>query len=113
MRPRPIDENFSVSEQIAPEDVAALAAAGFRSIVCNRPDGEEWGQPDFAEVAAAAEAAGLEAVHLPVISGAIGPDDVTRFAALLQRLPCPVLGYCRSGARCTTLWNAAQSASTH
>ena len=55
---------LSVSPQILPEDIAAIAAAGFRSVMCNRPDGEAADQPAFAEIEAAARAAGLEAAYL-------------------------------------------------
>ncbi len=110
MHPRRLADILSVSPQIAVEDVAAIAGAGFRSIVCNRPDGEDPGQPRFAEIAAAAAAAGLRAVHQPVASGAVTAVDGAMFAAILADLPKPVLAYCRSGARSTTLWSLCQVA---
>ncbi len=100
--------DFAVSAQIAAEDVAAIAGQGFRSILCNRPDGEEHGQPDFAEIAAAATAQGLAAAHVPVISGQIRPEQVAAFKAAVAELPGPVLAYCRSGARCQNLWSLAR-----
>jgi sulfide:quinone oxidoreductase len=108
MHPRRLADILSVSPQIAVADVAAIAGAGFRSIVCNRPDGEDPGQPRFAEIAAAAAAAGLRAVHQPVASGAVTAVDGAMFAAILADLPKPVLAYCRSGARSTTLWSLCQ-----
>lgn len=108
MNSRKIDDAFSVSEQITPEDVKSIAAAGFRSIVCNRPDDEGPGQPRFSEIAAAARAAGLASAYLPVVSGGIAERDVRRFAELIETLPGPVLGFCRSGARSAALWQAAQ-----
>src|SRR3546814_3223023 len=87
------------SDLIDPADVVALAASGFRSIVCNRPDGEEAGQPTAAAIAAAAEAHGLRFVHIPVMSGGIDEGDVATMARALADLPAPVLAYCRSGAR--------------
>lgn len=104
-----ISDAFSVAGQIRPKDMAALAAAGFRSVVCARPDGEGWGQPKFADIEAAAKAAGLEAAYVPVSPGGIGERDVRRFAELMRTLPGPVLGYCRSGARAAGMWQAAQS----
>ena len=109
MKTTRIDEGFFVSEQIGPKDVAAAAAAGFRSIICNRPDGEGWGQPKFAEIEAAAKAAGLQAAYVPVTPGQMGERDVRRFAELIRTLPGPVLGYCRSGARAANIWQAAQT----
>jgi sulfide:quinone oxidoreductase len=98
---------FSAAAQIAPADAAEIAALGYRSILCNRPDGEDPGQPAFAEVAAAAAAERLAARHVPVVSGAITEADVERFRAAVAALPGPVFAYCRSGARCQTLWRLA------
>jgi sulfide:quinone oxidoreductase len=107
-----LSKTLTVAPQSQPGDVAQLAAAGFKSIICNRPDGEEPGQPAFATVADAADAAGLMAVHLPVVSGAITPDHVRAFADLLGRLPSPIFAYCRSGARCEMLWAQGQGLPT-
>lgn len=98
MQIKAIDDRLSVGPQIAPEDVAALKARGFRSVVCNRPDGEEWGQPAFAEIERAAFAEGLETRHIPV-AGQPTPEQAARFAAALREMPGPVFAYCRSGAR--------------
>lgn len=109
MEIRQIDPQLAVSGQIGPDDVAAVAARGFRAIVCNRPDGEEAGQPRFAEVAAAARAAGLEARHIPV-SGPVSDTQAAAFGAALSDLPAPVLAYCRSGARSAAISAAAAEA---
>ncbi|MEZ5710637.1 MAG: TIGR01244 family sulfur transferase [Blastomonas sp.] len=98
-----INENVSVSPQIRADEVAGLVASGFRSIICNRPDAEEQGQPDAARIAAAAEQAGLAFAHVPAVSGAIGGVDVQAMADALDRLPKPILAYCRSGARSAKL----------
>ena len=79
MEPRQITEDFSVAPQITPEDIPAIAAAGFRSIMCNRPDGEEPGQPHEALVAEAARAAGLEIVSVPFSSASMTEADVEAF----------------------------------
>ncbi|OXR50664.1 MULTISPECIES: TIGR01244 family sulfur transferase [unclassified Pusillimonas] len=106
----PLTNNFSVAPQLAPEDMAAVAAAGYKSVIINRPDFEGGpDQPTSADVIAAAKAAGLQVEYQPVVSGAITVDDVSRFAELLNTLPGPVLAYCRSGARCTNLFRAANS----
>lgn len=107
---RKVTGDLSVSPQIAAGDVEAIAAAGFRSILCNRPDGEEPGQPDFSQIEAAAGASGLEACHQPVMSGGPGQADVDAFAAVIEALPAPVFAYCRSGTRCILLWAHLESA---
>ena len=104
-----LSASFAVSPQIAPEDLQAIAAAGFKSLICNRPDGEGADQPAFSAVAQAAQQLGLQARHLPVVPGQIGPADAKAMADLLADLPAPVLAYCRSGARSTQLWQMAQS----
>lgn len=96
---RTLTPTLRVSPQIEPADVAALAASGFRSIVCNRPDGEESDQPPAAAIAAAAETQGLRFVHIPVVSGKIDEGAAAAMARALAELPAPVLAYCRSGAR--------------
>lgn len=99
---------FAVAPQISPGDVQAIAAAGYKSIICNRPDDEGEGQPSFEAVAQAAAQAGLQARHLPVIPSDISEADGVAMAKLLSELPGPVLAYCRSGARSSTLWQLAQ-----
>ena len=100
---------MGVGGQIAVDDLPSIAAAGYRSILCNRPDHEGPDQPSFHEIEQAALTCGLVARYLPVMSGSITPADGVAFARLLDVLPSPVLAYCRSGARSTTLWNLAQS----
>lgn len=100
---RRITDDYSVAGQIQPEEVAAIAAAGFKTLICNRPDNEDPGQPSADRVEAAARAAGLEFRHIPVVSGQITQDNVGNQAQALEETPSPVLAYCRSGARCTNL----------
>ena len=108
MEYREISDNYSVSGQILPEDIAAVKAAGFKSVICNRPDNEQPGQPSADSVKQAAEAAGLEFRYIPVISGQITEQNVADQAAALEGLKGPVFAYCRSGARCTNLYALIQ-----
>ncbi len=105
---RQIAENYSVSGQITPEDIAMVKDAGFKSIICNRPDDEQPGQPSADVIKAAAEAAGLDFRYVPVISGQMTEDDVIDQAAALKEVPGPVFAYCRSGARSTNLYAMVQ-----
>jgi uncharacterized protein (TIGR01244 family) len=107
MRIVEITPDYSVSPQIAVADVATIKGLGFRSIMCNRPDGEEPDQPEVAEVRAEAERLGLAFAWVPVISGGITEGNVADFSAALGDLPVPVLAYCRSGGRCQNLWMLA------
>ena len=108
MEYRQISDNYSVSGQILPEDIGAVQAAGFKSIICNRPDNEQPGQPSADSVKQAAEAAGLEFRYIPVVSGQITEQNVADQAAALDDLKGPVFAYCRSGARCTNLYALIQ-----
>ena len=108
MEYREISDNYSVSGQITPDDIAAVKAAGFNSVICNRPDNEQPGQPSADSVKQAAEAAGLEFRYIPVISGQITEQNVADQAAALEGLKAPVFAYCRSGARCTNLYALIQ-----
>lgn len=105
-----IDERISVCDQISVNDVATLKAMGFRSIICNRPDGEQRGQPDYGSVEKAAAAEGLPIRNIPVVSAEITlPEKVEAMRTALAELPGPVLAYCRSGTRCTFLWALASA----
>jgi uncharacterized protein (TIGR01244 family) len=97
-----IAANFWVAPQIAPGDAARAAAFGVRTLINNRPDGEAPGQPAGAEIAAAAERAGLSYVHIPVGPAGIGERELDRFDAATAGAT-PVLAFCRSGARATVL----------
>lgn len=104
MEIRKLTDELSVAQQITPADVAALAAAGFKSIVCNRPDGEEEGQIPFEDIARVANEHGMQAAHLPVISGQVQDDQAVQMAGALAELPAPVFAFCRTGTRSTVLW---------
>ena len=104
-----LDADVAVAGQLAPEAMAEAAAAGFRSVVNNRPDFEGGpNQPTNASIEAAARAAGLEYVFLPVASNYQSPEEIARFAELIETLPKPILAFCRSGARSGRLWQAAR-----
>lgn len=109
LRFRKVDADFAVAGQITPDEVQQVADAGFRTIVCARPDHEEPGQPTYSAILQAARKAGLKAVHIP-ISGGIGEGALIRMEAALNELPRPMFGYCRSGGRAGSLYAAAKSA---
>jgi sulfide:quinone oxidoreductase len=102
---------LAVSQQIAASDLRAIQAAGFRAVVCNRPDGEGSDQPNFREIEAAARELGIEAHYLPTKSGNVGDAEAAQFGKLMQALPKPVLAYCRTGMRAATLWALSEAPS--
>lgn len=109
MEPKKITDLISVMGQIRPADIADIRKAGFRSIIVNRPDGEEPEQPTFEEIRAAAEAAGMEARYLPVESGKVSDAHAEAFARAIEVLPKSVLAFCRTGTRSATLWAISQA----
>lgn len=104
-----IDKDYAVSGQVLPEQIPAVVAAGFKSIVCARPDNEDPGQPSFDEVAREAERAGLQIVHVPV-SGGLSQGAFIKFERAMAEMPKPVLGYCRSGGRAASLYTMLKRA---
>jgi uncharacterized protein (TIGR01244 family) len=105
---RQITPDYTVSSQITPEEVVEIAARGFRSLMCNRPDGESPDQTNFAEIEAAAKAEGLAVAFVPVVSGQVTQEDLDAYAKAVADLPRPIFAYCRSGARCQNLWQMTQ-----
>jgi uncharacterized protein (TIGR01244 family) len=102
-----LDSSLAVAGQLSPGDMAAIREAGFSSVINNRPDGEGGpSQPSHSEIKAAADAVGLHYVYQPVISSQMTMDDVHRFHEHLEALPKPVLAFCRTGTRCTRLFQA-------
>ncbi|MAN45828.1 MAG: TIGR01244 family phosphatase [Alphaproteobacteria bacterium] len=101
---RRVTDAFAVAPQISEDDVAEIAAAGFKTIVVNRPDGEGGvDQPRMGPIRAKAESLGLAFAALP-FSGAPTPEIVERMSNILNEAPQPVLAYCRTGTRCITAW---------
>ncbi len=101
---RQITKDYSVSPQIAPQDMEQLASLGFRTIINNRPDGEVEGQPESAQLAKAAEQAGLAYHHLPLTPGQLTPELVEQVGKTRREAEGPVLAFCRTGTRSATLW---------
>jgi sulfide:quinone oxidoreductase len=103
MELRAIDATLAVGAQMQPEDLAGLAEQGFAAVICNRPDGEEPGQPPLDEMRRAAQEAGLAFHHIPVAGGLFPPAAVAAFAAIRRGTQGKVLAYCRTGTRAASL----------
>ncbi len=104
---RQINESISVAPQIAVDQVADIAAAGFKTIVNNRPDDEDAGQPSGDAIRTAAEAAGLKYVAIPVTHSGFSHPQIDAMTQALTDADGPVLAYCRSGTRSCNLWALA------
>jgi len=108
MNIREISEHYAVDGQINPSDMQAIADRGFKSVINNRPDGEEPGQPPEADIRSAAEAAGLSYRFIPMTMPTLSPELVAEHNAAIEAAGGPVLAFCRSGTRSTILWALAQ-----
>ncbi|MDH5455252.1 MAG: TIGR01244 family sulfur transferase [Gammaproteobacteria bacterium] len=104
-----LSDTCAVSSQIQPRDVAALAAEGFTTIICNRPDGEDFGQPTAAAVADECAAHGVAFHNIPIDRSGLTMDRVERFRDAVAASTGPVLAYCRSGQRSSVIWQASGS----
>ena len=105
---RQINPDLAVSPQILPEDVPALAEAGFKVLVNNRPDDEVGPEIDHEAMAEAARQAGMRYHYLPFHPGQITPQLIGDFAEATMGQG-PVIAYCRSGNRSTVLWALTQA----
>lgn len=106
---RKINDRVSVSGQILPSDIETIKQAGFVSIINNRPDGEAPDQPASAQIAEAAQAAGLGYYEIPMGREGVTPDMVAATRTALEESDGPVFAFCRSGTRSTTLWALSQA----
>ena len=99
-----MSEDYSVADQLVESDLAVLKTAGFKSIMCNRPDGEEDEQIDYQIIEQAALALGFKTSFAPIESGRVQEAELKSFSVAVDQLPKPILAYCRSGMRCTVAW---------
>ncbi len=100
----PLKPGLSATGRLDRVDIEALAREGVRTIVNNRPDGEDPGQLPAAEARRIAEALGLAYHHIPITAATLSRADVDAFAAVLREAAAPVVAHCRSGTRSTLLW---------
>jgi uncharacterized protein (TIGR01244 family) len=106
---RTITPDYAVSPQIDPADMAAIAAAGFRVVINNRPDTEIPATHHHPRMQAAAEAAGLAYVFNPVVGGALNEANIAAQGEAIAAATGPVLAYCASGNRSAVVWALSQA----
>ena len=104
-----LDAHMLVAPQITAAQVAEAAARGVVLVINNRPDGEAPDEPQGAEIAAAARAAGIDYLAIPVGQGGFGQPQLDAMAEAIEGADGPVLAYCRSGTRSTLLWALARA----
>ena len=109
MEMRPLSPRYHVAPQISVEDLPAIAAAGFTTVICNRPDSEVMPDQQAAAIGAATEAAGLRFEVLELTHQTMTPANVERQRDLIEGSDGPVLAYCQSGTRCSVVWALGQA----
>ncbi|EJF79004.1 TIGR01244 family sulfur transferase [Bartonella doshiae] len=102
-----IGPDIFISAQISIENIKTLANAGFKTIICNRPDKEDPHQPDFSVIKTAACEYGIEAYYLPIKPPTIEKSDVETMQTILKTASLPLLAYCRHGTRSMHLYQLA------
>lgn len=98
-----------LAPQISPQNLEALRAAGVKSVIDLRPDGEERGQPSSAEMAAAAAKASMTFAYVPTRHGPIPDAVVEQFSKALAAADGPTLIYCHSGSRASAVWALSEA----
>lgn len=106
---RTLTPRYSVSPQIAVEDVPAIVESGFKTVICNRPDEEVPPSHQAQALQEAVEAAGLKFEVLPLTHQTMTPENVGVQRTMYENNPGPVLAYCASGTRCSVIWALGQA----
>jgi uncharacterized protein (TIGR01244 family) len=105
---RYLTETYAVAPQITPDDLAAIKAAGFVRIICNRPDGEIPAPIQSAAMRAATEALGMDFVDNQIVPGNFSANIVAEQAKAMAASG-PVFAYCASGNRSSIAWALTQA----
>lgn len=105
---RQLHENFSISEQITLDDIKALSSQGVKTIICNRPDGEEPNQLTCAEIKVVASEHKIDFIHIPVPGRDIPADALDKFVEVIANTDGKIHAYCKTGTRSSIFWDLSQ-----
>lgn len=108
--PKPLDDKLFVGPSLTAEDVATLAAQGFKSIICNRPDGEAGVVATSEQIGTLAAAENIEFAYVPLADLNPQESHVRATSKFLESLPGPIYAYCKTGGRAAALWALANVA---
>ena len=103
-----LSENFIVSGQLAVSDLQEIKNLGIKTIICNRPDKEDYNQVSFNTISEEASKFGIKAFHIPITVDTDPLDIKEAYNSLKNEILEPVIAYCRSGSRSAALFNLIQ-----
>lgn len=103
-----LHDDFHITQQIAHTDIATVASRGFKTIINNRPDNEQAGQPLSKALETEALKTGLKYHHIPIVPGRATPADLNKFRQALEASQGPVLAFCKSGMRAKSMYTACR-----
>lgn len=106
---RILSQQVLASPQIGAAEIAEAAAQGVTLVINNRPDGEDPSQPAGAEIEAAARAAGMDYLAIPITRAGFSQAQVEAMTGALAGAEGKVLAFCRTGTRSTLLWSLARA----
>jgi uncharacterized protein (TIGR01244 family) len=104
----PVSDQLAVTAQPSLDDLKQFAAAGYHTLISNRPSGEADDQPSPQALAAEARRLGLSFVYIPVTVDSISRSDVEAFRDALAASEGQTIAHCRSGKRAYLLWAAGE-----
>lgn len=105
-----INGSYTIASQLEVLKVRQVAEAGYRSIICVRPDGEGGAQAYFQDVALEAKNLGLKSWYLPLEEGEFAGRHIEAFTEAFEILPKPIFAYCQTGQRAAELWATWEAA---
>lgn len=103
-----ITDNYVVSDQITIDDISKIKDAGFKTIICHRPDGEAEDQPSHELIEEAARSHGMQFFYQPISPGQFNNQLFEDFEMVCDSAPAPIFAFCRTGTRSSTVWALSQ-----
>lgn len=105
-----IADYLYISRQLTERTAKLAAQYDVKTVICNRPDGEEANQPDFETVKKWLHAAGIEnVVYMPTTVDKIDDAQLKEFQETISQSPAPIVAYCRTGTRSALMWALNQA----
>ena len=107
-----LSDEFSVAPDVDVLSLSFLKAKGYRSVVNLRTDDENDRKLSSAKVKQVSHFLNMDYRHFPVFGFEVTElDKVRKFLNLIDKLPKPIVAYCRAGTRAAYLWASVHAMS--